>query len=300
MNRTRFKSRPSPIIAAAALAALGLSNLSPVQIAATGAVLGFGVMATPALAAANIPGVGLVVKKKPGNAPIVAPSDNNGIVRFAGLEPGEYEVSLIDGSRPVAVKVGADGILTARAQASDDGKDRWAETILGGGGKPKDLCRPLTEMCPYLFVALKQTVSFDVKALFGSDGLLVAVPGRGPVRADPVAPKMRFIDVNASSSADIARLAPTTTPDAAQLIVAERTKGGAFKDPIDFAHRVCPKVSVDFDLTPTRIGPAQIIAKSGDPKTNGFKCAPPRAGEVPTLELYGRKHNYVGHVTLLR
>lgn len=287
-------------LAATALAALGLSNLSPLQIAATGGVLGFGMIVTPALAQVGVPGVGVVVKKKPGNASIVAPTDGNGVIRLTGLEPGVYEVSMIGGSRPATVKVGADGILTARAQASDDGKDRWVETIVGGGGKPKDLCRPLTEMCPYLFAALKQTVSFDVKALFGSDGLLVAVPRRGPVRADPVAPMMRFIDVNTSSAADIVRLAPTTAPDAAQLIVAERTKGGAFKDPIDFAQRVCPKVSVDFDLTPTRIGPVQIIARGGDPKSNGFKCAPPRAGEVPTLELYGRKHNYVGHVTLLR
>ena len=34
-------------LAATALAVLGLANVSPVQLAGTGAVLGFGMMATP-------------------------------------------------------------------------------------------------------------------------------------------------------------------------------------------------------------------------------------------------------------
>ncbi len=69
---------------------------------------------------------------------------------------------------------------------------------------------------------------------------------------------------------------------------------------IDFAQRVCPKVSVDFDLAPSRIGSTQIFARGGNPKSAGFKCAPARPGETPSFELYGKKHSYVGHVTLLR
>ena len=49
-----------------------------------------------------------------------------------------------------------------------------------------------------------------------------------------------------------------------------------------------------------KIGDTQIFARGTDPGKFGFKCAPPRAGEVPTFELYGRKHKYVGHVTYLR
>ena len=173
------------------------------------------------------------------------------------------------------------------------------EPILEGGGKPRNWCRPLTPMCPYIKSAIKQVVTFDMEALFSSDHLLVAVPGRrlgiggGPRAAG-------FIDVNASSAADIVRLAPTTSAQAAEFIVGERTKNGGYNDPIDFAQRICPRVSVDFNNALIRIGNAQIVARGTDPGKLGFKCAPAKRGEDPTLELYGVRHHYVGHVTLLR
>ena len=252
--------------AATAIAALGLANITPAQWVLGGAVIGAGMVAAPALAQTTIPGVGTVVKKKPGNSPIIAPTDSNGVIRMTGLEPGDYEVSLIAEERVTTVSVGRDGELFTRAVAEDDGSNRRVENLNGPRTTP------------------------EIAALRGG-GFFVAILAiaRG-----------RTIDVNTSSAAEIVRIAPTTSAESAAFIVAERSKGGAYKDPIDFANRVCPKTGVDFDLAPTRIGNTQIFARGGDPKSNGFKCAPPRPGEVPTFELYGRKHNYVGHVTLLR
>ena len=253
--------------AATALAALGLANITPAQWVVGGAVIGAGMVATPALAQTNIPGVGTVVKKKPGDAgSLIAPTDKNGVIRMTGLEPGDYEVSLIAEERVTAVTVGRDGELFIRGVAEDDGSNRRVENLNG------------PRMTP------------EIAALKGSSVLVALL----------AAARGRTIDVNASSAAEIGRIAPTTSRESAAFIVAERTRGGAFKDPIDFANRVCPKTSVDFDLAPTRIGNTQIFARGGDPKANGFKCAPPRAGETPTFELYGRKHTYVGLVTFLR
>ena len=281
-------------LTATALAALGLANLSPAQWALGGAVIGAGMVATPALASLNIPGVGIVVKKKPGNAPIIAPTDSNGVIRMTGLEPGAYAVSLIGEERVTMLAVGRDGVLTAGAVADDDGSNRQI-TALNGPCKPPYMCEVVSGRSVF------RSELFDVKALFSSDLLLPALPRRQQQRlADPVAPKLRFIDVNASSADDIVRLAPATSLEASQFIVSERAKAGAFKDPIDFAQRVCPSVSVDFEFAPTRMGNAQIIARGGDPKSNGFKCAAQRAGAPPVLSIYGVSYSYVGHVTLLR
>ena len=94
------------------LAAIGLSALSPVQQASVAlSVAGAAMWAAPALAQTGIPGVGIVVKKKPGNAPIIVPSDKDGIVRLTGLEPGEYEVKLLGINRTTTMKVGPEGKL---------------------------------------------------------------------------------------------------------------------------------------------------------------------------------------------
>ena len=108
-------------LTATALAALGMANLSPAQWVLGGAVIGAGTVATPALAGATIPGVGIVIKKKPGNSPIIAPTDSNGVIRMTGLEPGDYEVSLIAEERVTTVTVGRDGELFTRAVAEDNG-----------------------------------------------------------------------------------------------------------------------------------------------------------------------------------
>ena len=251
-------------LAATALAALGLGGVSPAQWVAAGAVLGAGAVATPALAQSQVPGVGIIIKKKPSNAPVIAPTDKNGALGLTGLEPGEYETSLIGEDKVTTVSVGRNGELFIRAVAEDDGSNRRVENL--GGGSPR-----------------------GIAALRGGGFFVALLASRG-----------RTVDVNTSTAAEFSRLVPTTSPEAAAFIVGERTRGGAFKDMIDFAQRVCPKVSVDFDLAPSRIGSTQIFARGGDPKSNGFKCAPASRGAEPAFELYGVRHSYLGPATVLR
>lgn len=103
----------------------------------------------------------------------------------------------------------------------------------------------------------------EIAALRGGGFFVALLASRG-----------RSVDVNTSNAAEFSRLVQTTSSEATAFIVGERTRGGAFKDMIDFAQRICPKVSVDFDLVPSRIGDTQIFARGGSYKSNGFRCAP--------------------------
>lgn len=77
-------------IAAAALATLGLSSLTPVQQGAMLVTAGTAALwATPALAQNTIPGAGVIIKGNTGSSAIMVPSDTNGEVRLIGLEPGD-------------------------------------------------------------------------------------------------------------------------------------------------------------------------------------------------------------------
>lgn len=87
MNR-RFM--PKTLALGAALMASLLSS-PPVQIASLGAAA-LALTAGQAMAQ-TVPGVGTVVKKKPGNSPIAEDkSDDKGMLEFIGLEPGEYSI----------------------------------------------------------------------------------------------------------------------------------------------------------------------------------------------------------------
>jgi hypothetical protein len=99
------------------VAALMASLLSspPVQIASLGAAA-LALTAGQAMASGTIPGVGIVIKKKPGNAPIAKDkSDDKGMLEFSGLEPGEYSVCFADdegkGESCADVKVGEKGVI---------------------------------------------------------------------------------------------------------------------------------------------------------------------------------------------
>lgn len=82
---------PKTLALGAALMASLLSS-PPVQITSFGAAA-LALTAGQALASLGLPGVGLVVKKKPGNASISkGKSDDKGMLEFSGLEPGEYSV----------------------------------------------------------------------------------------------------------------------------------------------------------------------------------------------------------------
>lgn len=274
-----MKHKTPKAVTAAALAALGLAHVSPAQWAVAGTVLAVSAaVVSPAFAQTVIPGVGTVVKRKPGDAgSIVVPSDNNGLTRLTGLEPGEYEVNLIGEARTTTLGVGRDGVLTFRAVAEDNGSGRRVEAV-----RERDV----------------RTQAFDMTALFGYD---TPTPRRSGGRTLVPAPVARFIDVNTSSAADITRLAPATSAEGARFIVSERERNGAYRDSADFNRRVCGRAAIDFGLAPARIIDVQIVAKgSGSPRNQGFKTAPAPRGQAGTFELYGVQHSCGGHVTLLR
>jgi len=251
------------------LAAIGLSALSPVQQAGVAlSVAGAAMWASPALAQTGIPGVGLVVKKKPGNAPIVVPSDANGEVRLTGLEPGEYEVKLLGKSAPVTMEVGRDGKLAfvARRDVKGGPTPRSADPR---ARRALPVVREWVERC------CDNTDNWDKSAFSVRD--------------------MQMPDVNTSTAEEL--MAGTNiSRKAAAFIIEERRRGGLYKDPLDFAQRVGGSVTVDFGYSSARIGDTTIIAKGLNPKNPGFKMV--KGSGV--VEVYGKKHNYVGHVTLLR
>ena len=257
------------IMGGGVLAAIGLSALSPVQQAAlTLSVAGAAMWAAPALAQTGIPGVGLVVKKKPGNAPIIVPSDNNGIVNLTGLEPGEYEVKLLGNRAPTTMKVGPDGRLAFVALRD-----------VKGGPDPKSADprarRALPVVREWVEACCDNTDNWDKHAF---DTKAMQIP-----------------DVNISTIEQLMS-GTNNSRKAAASIVAEREKNGPFKDPLNFAQRVGGSIPVDFSSSAVRIGDTTIFPRGGDPKQAGFKMVP--GGGV--VELYGKKHNYVGHVTLLK
>ena len=302
------------------LAVLGLSALSPVQQAGVGlAAAGMVLWSAPALAGLHIPGVGLVVKKKPGNAAIIAPSDKDGITRLTGLAPGEYEVKLFGDVAPVTMNVGRDGRLafvalqdSAKATVGTrDGKTRgdvpvlrqWVEQIPFDGGTVA--AGPVRGQVPSA-VALGEAAPVARQA--GPKERIKILTGRADTHAAAESFDTRsaaIIDVTAAmpdvntSTAEQLMTGTNNSRKAAAFIVAEREKDGPYKDPLDFARRVGSKVTVDFGESSAQIGDTAIMVRRGfgpPGKEQGFKA---EAGSG-VVELYNAKHNYVGHVTLLR
>ena len=260
------------IMGGGVLAAIGLSALSPVQQAgALLSVAGAAMWAAPALASVNLPGVGIVVKKKPGLSPIIVPTDKEGIVRITGLEAGEYEVKLLGNRAPTTMKVGPDGRLAFVALRDVKGfpdpksADPRARTALPVVREWVEACCDNTDNW--------DKFAFDTKA-------------------------MQIPDVNTSTIEQLMR-GTNNSRKAAASIIAEREKNGPYKDPLDFARRVGSKVTVDFGESSAQIGDTAIMVRRGfgpPGKEQGFKT---EAGSG-VVELYGKKHNYVGHVTLLK
>lgn len=262
--------------AAAALAALGLSSLSPVQQGAALVAAGTAMLwASPALAQSTLPGVGHIVKKKPGNGPIIAPSDANGEVRLTGLEPGEYSVRVFEGAEEATMRVGRDGRLAFVAWEDAKAPDPRAADPRARRALP--VVRRWAEQ-----------IAFDR----GS-----GPAGPAEIRGSSViVALLASINVNTSDVAAIAR-ETRNTPEAARAIVAERTRGGPFTDMIDFAQRVGPLAAVDFEDASVKFGSQTLLVKrGGDPKAPGFRMG----RGTSDFSLFGTAHSYIGHVTLLR
>lgn len=257
------------IMGSGLLAAVGLSALSPVHQAGVALSVAWAAMwAAPAFATNNVPGVGTVVKKKPGNSPIIVPSDAKGEVRLTGLEPGEYEVKLLGNSEPVTMAVGRDGKLAFVARQD-----------VKGGPSPRSADARARRAIP----VVREWVE-PLPDLGGGNGTIIAIVAAAKIP-----------DVNTSTAEEL--MAGTDiSREAAAFIIADRKRGGPYKDPLNFAQRVGGSVTVDFGYSSARIGDTTIIARGNNPAANGFKMV--KGSGV--VELYGKKHNYVGHVTLLR
>lgn len=99
------KSCKAGVVAALALAAVPQGVALP--LLAGGMIL----VAGEAVAQNAIPGVGTVVKKKPGDASIAkGVSDEKGEVRFEGLEPGDYTVTVGE-NKPQDFSIKEKGII---------------------------------------------------------------------------------------------------------------------------------------------------------------------------------------------
>ena len=264
------------IMSGGVLAAIGLSALSPVQQAgALLSVAGAAMWSAPALAWGKIRGKvitagdkGMVVKRRYDDRVIIAPTDRDGIVRLTGLEPGEYEVNLIGDGGFILIQVGGEGRMAFAAKRETTYPDPKATDPRARRALP--LVRDWVEQCCDNEDRPGVTIAVDAEA-------------------------KQMPDVNIST-AELLINGTNNRPEAAAFIVAEREKGGPYKDPLNFAQRVGGSVTVDFGYSSVRIGDTTIIARGINPKSPGFKTI---AGSG-VVELYGKKHNYVGHVTLLK
>lgn len=106
------------------------------------------------------------------------------------------------------------------------------------------------------------------------------------------------LDLNTNSADKIARATGTSMQSAVHIMV-QREKGGPYTSIEDFARRNCPTNAIEMNQGTVKIADATVILgpSTGKPIAPGFQCQPNDAGQ---FSLYGKKHNYVGHVTLLR
>ena len=272
------------------LAALGLSALSPAQQAGVGlAVAGVAMWSAPALAQSTVPGVGQVVKKKPGNSGdirFIAPSDANGEVRLTGLEPGDYAVQVFGGREETSMKVAAGGELAFVAHEDIKRAD------------PKATAPRARRALPVVR-RWAEPIAFRDAA---------APPPPPEAAAGPSCPAGAIcawskVDLNTASAQEIADLTGTSMQSAVHIMV-QREKGGRYASIEDFARRNCRTMAIDMSRGGIQIGDVVVLFSSSQAKgaaagsqLPGFQCGP-RDGKQ--FSLYGKKHNYVGHVTLLR
>lgn len=134
----------------------------------------------------------------------------------------------------------------------------------------------------------------SVAAATLSFGTAAETDGKFKGKVGVMGDKGTAININTASQSELAAIR-NIGAHVAQVITTERSKG-AFKDVNDFAARTCGKTSVNFEETSIVIAGTTIAYRGGEPKAAGFRCA---MGE-PQYSVNNKKHNYVGHVTLLK
>ena len=95
-------------------------------------LFGFG-FANFAMASNNpIPGVDIIVRKRPGGIAIQVKTGADGAYKFTRLAPGTYDL-IITGQPVKSVAVGTDGTLGGKLMRNPDGTrsifDRWGKRI---------------------------------------------------------------------------------------------------------------------------------------------------------------------------
>ena len=243
----------------------------------------------PALAQSTVPGVGQIVKKKPGNSGdirFIAPSDANGEVRLTGLAPGDYAVQVFGGREETSMKVAAGGELAFVAY--EDSKRADPKATAPRARRALPVVRRWAEPIPFRDAA--------------------APPPPPEAAAGPSCPTGAIcawskVDLNTASAQEIADLTGTSMQSAVHIMV-QREKGGRYASIEDFARRNCRTMAIDMSRGGIQIGDVVVLFSSSQAKgaaagsqLPGFQCGP-RDGKQ--FSLYGKKHNYVGHVTLLQ
>lgn len=237
----------------------------------------------------------LVLTPVGGATDILAPIDTRGELRITGLEPGDYEIASLrlTAAAPVPnisrIRVGDDGRLAVvtcqtvrRRIAANAALGKCAGRKLAASQRPKV---PDSWIEPIAFDDMKSdnAVIFEVDRGFR----VMNPPPCDPLPGRPDtcnrSPQRNYIDINASSSIEMTKLART---NAAELIVAERTKNGAFNDLPDFIRRVCTRADIDFGDVAVSFGSTKLVtAINREPKQPSFRCS---AGGS-AIELLGQK-----------
>lgn len=275
---TRVMTKVSKKLAGGGLlAAVGLSALSPLQQGAlTLSVAGAAMWTAPALASGKIRGKvvtsgdkGTVIRKqRHAERIIIAPTDPEGVVQVSGLEPGKYEVNLIGDGARILISVGAEGRMAFVAKS---------ETTYP---EPKATDPRARRALP--------VVQYWVEPIaFGEQG------GSGTIIAIVAA---RVVDLNTANAAEIARVTGTSIQSAVHIVV-QREKGGLYSSIENFAQRNCRTMDIDMNRGGIKVSDLTIMMPVAGAVSSGLQCRP---GGGQEFSLYGQKHNYVGHVTLLR
>ncbi len=270
-------SRKSRRFAESALIALGLTALS---LTPSDAALARGKLKGKITKTGD---KGMIIRPLSGGDQIIAPSDANGEVRLIGLAAGAYSVQVIGSTPLTPMKVDKDGRLAFAAyEEAPPARPvvlRWAEQIAFEGGASGDKSvydlHEIRRIRPY--------------------PCALSPPGTPPA----CGAARTFIDVNASTPQEMVRLAPELPMQSAVHIMVQREKGGPYASIEDFARRNCPANDIAINQGAVQVAGLLILMPiaSGASAVPGFSCQP-RGG--PQFSLYGKKHNYVGHVTLLR
>lgn len=241
----------------AALAVMLLALLAPEPGAS-----GHAVASTP-IRSAPMGGFAVLISA-PAYGRILVATDPQGLVKLSGLPAGDYSVQRVGGSSTTVINVGLGGRLA------------FGVIDLGGGITAGGV--PVTAPRVGGFDSIFKTASDDASA----PGMLSVKP-RG------------LIDVS-KSSADILLEGTRNSNAAAAAIIAERRSNGPYKDPADFARRICAKVDIDFQSATVRFGDTLLIARPGEAALPGFSCAKGDDG----FKVFGNRYPSAGDAGFLR